>query len=86
MSDALSEAWEEIEQGALRRIDKNKLRLQELYANEAKPALVGHVESEEVLNIKTDEVPKDEPERPLTDKRKIYLHYRGRRTTAGSTW
>ena len=70
MSDALSEAWDEIEQGARRRMDHNRLRLQELYAQEAKPTLVGHVESEEIPEIKTDDVAKDEPERPPQTKAK----------------
>ena len=70
MSEALSEAWDEIEQGTLRRMDQNRQRLQELYSQETKPTLVGHVESEEVTDIKTDDVTKDEPERPPQTKTK----------------
>ena len=70
MSEALSEAWDEIEQGARRRMDHNRLRLQELYSQEAKPTLVGHVESEEITEIKTDDVAKDEPEHPPQAKAK----------------
>ena len=51
-------------------MDHNKQRLQELYAQEAKPTLVGHVESEETPEIKTDDVTKDEPERPPQTKEK----------------
>ena len=51
-------------------MDLNKQRLQELYDHEAKPALVGHVESEETLVIKTDVVTEDEPERPPQTKEK----------------
>ena len=70
ISEALSEAWDEIEQGVRRRMDHNKQRLQELYEQEAKPTLVGHVESEETPEIKTDDVTKDEPERPPQTKEK----------------
>ena len=51
-------------------MDHNKQRLQELYEQEAKPTLVGHVESEETPEIKTDDVTKDEPERPPQTKEK----------------
>ena len=45
-------------------MDKNRQRLQELYDNDAKLALVGHVESEDTPEIKTDVTAEDEPERP----------------------
>ena len=70
MSEALSSTWDEIEEGARRRMDHNRLRLQELYAHEVKPTLVGHVESEEITEIKTDDVAKNDPECPPQTKAK----------------
>ena len=60
MGEALAAAWDEIMQGAQRRLDENKKRLQELYAEENKAPLVGHVEMKDTDTLKTD----DEPERP----------------------
>ena len=51
-------------------MDHNRQRLQELYEHEAKPVLVGHVESEETPEIKTDVATEDEPERPPQTKEK----------------
>ena len=51
-------------------MDHNKQRLQELYEQEAKPTLVGHIESKEAPEIKTDDVTKDKPERPSQTKEK----------------
>ena len=64
VDQALAAAWDEIEEGAQRRLNENKQRLQELYTDESKPTLVGHVE--EMLVPKTD----DDPERPLTSQPK----------------
>ena len=61
---------EEIAKGAQRRMDQNRQRLQELYEHDAKPVLVGHVESEETPEIKTDVTTEDEPERPPQTKEK----------------
>ena len=41
-------AWEEIEEGAQRRLKENQERLQEMYSAEEKPPLLGHIEKEEV--------------------------------------
>ena len=61
IQEALAAAWSEIAQGAERRMQENKEKLQELYQQENKPTLVGHVEQ------LTDE-PKneDELEQPST--------------------
>ena len=51
-------------------MDHNRQKLQELYEHDAKPVLVGHVESEETPEIKTDVATEDEPERPPQTKEK----------------
>ena len=51
-------------------MDQNRQRLQELYDKDTKPVLVGHVESEETPEIKTDATTEDEPERPTQTKEK----------------
>ena len=44
IQEALAAAWSEIGQGAQRRMQENKENLQEIYDQEQKPPLVGHVE------------------------------------------
>ena len=43
---ALAAAWDEIEEGANRCLQENKEKLQELYASDEKPDLIGHVEKD----------------------------------------
>ena len=70
ISDALSSMWDEIEQGACRRLDHNKQRLQELYSQETKQTLVGHIEVEDAKEIKMDDKTDDDQERPSQAKPK----------------
>ena len=70
ISDALSSAWDEIEEGAHRRLDHNRQKLQELYTHETKPTLVGHIESEDAKEIKTDDKTEDDQEHPPQTKSK----------------
>ena len=44
IQEALAAVWGEIEQGARRRMQENREKLQEIYQQEHKPTLVGHVE------------------------------------------
>ena len=71
ISDALSSAWNEIEQGARRRLEHTKQRLQELYSQETKPPLVGHIKVDDAKEVKTDDKMDDEPERPSQPKQKL---------------
>ena len=58
IQEALSAAWDEIEEGAQRRLKENQERLQEMYRAEQKPPLLGHVEKEEI-----------DPEQPTSTQR-----------------
>ena len=51
-------------------MDHNRQKLQELYEQDTKPALIGHVESEETPEIKNVVATEDEPERPPQTKEK----------------
>ena len=57
----MSAAWEEIEEGAQRRLRENRERLQELYSGDEKPLLLGHIE-------KTEEAEPDRPTPTRTEK------------------
>ena len=67
VGEALAAVWDKIKEGARRWLNENKQRLQELYTEENKPTLVGHVEMKETYVLKTD----DDPEcpRPLNRNR-----------------
>ena len=71
ISEELSSAWDEIEEGARKRLDQNRQRLQELYARDTKPTLVGHIESEEAKEVKTDDKTDNDRECPPQTKSKL---------------
>ena len=64
ITEALEAAWVEIEQGAQRRMQENREKLQEMYQQEHKPLLLGHVEQLTDEPTKTEnesEQPSDQP-------------------------
>ena len=64
IQEALNTAWAKIEQGARRRMQENREKLQEMYQHENKPPLLGHVEQVTAESTKTEielEQPSDQP-------------------------
>ena len=60
MDPALAAALDEMEDGARKRLERNKEKLQQLYEQEEKHPLIGHIEVEMVADSMTDE-DKDRP-------------------------